>query len=226
MRLTFLNLVVITFLFSCKPSNKPIEIDYYGFVEKEIYLVAKDSNYHLKDSLGLLTIKIHQRLDTSYSWEDISDCSSCGWAKYRFVDKNYPKLAESGFLWSIVPDSAYQLTIKHKPIRETPDSIVLKSLTKKDTSLLNYHPNIVSSFSSTEFLFKQFKVINERPFVISAFIRPYEYLKHSKTLFIIAETNLKSRELYLIGECAAKDTTGFIDNMYKSFLSIRIKENP
>ena len=35
-----------------------------------------------------------------------------------------------------------------------------------------------------------------------------------------------NRMLQFVGECDAKDTTGFIDNMYKSFLSIRIKENP
>jgi hypothetical protein len=146
--------------------------------------------------------------------------------KYRFADKSYTQFAESGWLWTFVPDSTYQFNIWHKPIKEAPDSIILKPLSEKDTSDWYYHPHIVGSATPSIFVLKEFKLINERPFVISAFISSYGYLTHSRTLFVIAETNLKSRELYFIGECGAKDTARFIDCIYKSFLSIRIKENP
>jgi hypothetical protein len=171
-------------------------------------------------------MKVPERLDTFYSWNHYSCCSSCGWLKYRFADKKYPQFAESGWYWTIVPDSVYQLNIWHRPIKEAPDSITLKPLSKKDTAYCYYHPQMVGYSKPPDFLLKEFKLINERPFVISAFVNPYGYLTDSRTLFVIAETNLKSREIYFIGECGAKDTTGFIDNMYKSFLSIRIKENP
>lgn len=129
-------------------------------------------------------------------------------------------------MWFVVPDSTYQLNIWHKPIRLPPDTIMMKPLSEKDTSFCYYHPRLVSHSDTANFLLKEFKVINKKLFVLSAFVVPHGYLTNSQTLFVIAETTLKSRELYFIGECGARDTTGFIDNMYKSFLSIRIKENP
>jgi len=225
MNLTFLKLAIIIILTSCESPDKSTEIDYSNFVEKNIQLVGRDSNYDLKDRLASFVIRIPQRLDTFYYWHDPSDCSSCGWMKYRFANKTYPQSAESGW-FPILVDSVYQLNIWHKPIKEAPDSITLKPLSEKDTSFCYYHPRLVSDSDIANFLFKEFKVINERSFVLSAFVVPYGYLTNSQTLFVIAETTLKSRDLYFIGECGANDTTGFIENMYKSFLSIRIKENP
>jgi len=79
---------------------------------------------------------------------------------------------------------------------------------------------------SAEYYKKEFRIINDRPFIISAYKTKAGYLTWKPTIFVVAITNLKDRELFFIGECGAKDTTGFIDNMCKSFLSIRIKENP
>ena len=227
MNSTLLKFAIIIILTSCRSSDKSTEVDYTGFVEKNIQLVGRDSNYDLKDSLGSILIKIPQRLDTFYYWHDPSDCPSCGWMKYRFADKTYPQSAESGW-FPILVDSVYQLNIWHKPIKEAPDSVTLKPLSEKDTSNCYYHPQIVWISKSDSFLVKEFKLINKRPFIISAFTCPKGKGKfaNSQPLFVVAETNLKSRELYFIGECRAKDTTGFIDSMYKSFLSIRIKENP
>ena len=227
MNSTLLKLAIIIILASCGSSDKSTEIDYNGYVEKNVYLVGRDSIYDLKDSLASVLIRIPQRLDTFYYWHDPSDCSSCGWIKYRFGDKKYPQFLESGW-FPVIADSVYQLDIWHKPIKEAPDSITLKPISEKDTSNCNYHPVITWSSKPASFLFKKFKIINTRAFVISAFTSPRGKGKfaNSLPLFVVAETNLKSRELYFIGECRTKDTTGFIENMYISFLSIRIKENP
>ena len=223
---TLLKIVTLSIFISCSDSRKPEEINYTGFIERGIALSGYDENFELTDSLCLVSLKIPVRLDTFYKWQHYSCNTSSGWMKYRYADKKYSQFAESGWYWTVVPDSVYQLNIWHKPIKIAPDSIILRQLSEKDTSLCYYHPQIAGYSKSANFLFKEFKLLNQRPFVISAFINPYGYLTNSQTLFVVAETNLKSRELYFIGECAAKDTTGFIDNLYKSFLSIRIKENP
>lgn len=108
----------------------------------------------------------------------------------------------------------------------TPDSIFLNPLSEKDKNDRFYLGSGLIFSDSAKIIFKDFKYINEKPFIISAYTSPYSYLTHSPALFVVAATNLKDRELFFFGECSAKDTTGFIDNMYKSFLSIRIKENP
>jgi hypothetical protein len=215
--------VTTIIIISCKSSDEAKKINYDNYIDKEIYLVGRDSNWDLQDSLGSISLKIPKRLDTSYNWEDPSDCSSCGWMKYRFADQNYSQFAERS-IWTFVPDSVYQLNIWHNPIKEVPDSIILKPLREKDTANWYYYPHILSYSDSTSFLIKKFEIINGRSFIISAFISPHGYLTESQTLFVVAETTLKSRELYFIGECGAKDTTGFVDNMYKSFLSIKIEE--
>ena len=217
------SLLMVVFV-SCKTPTSPEEVDYTGFVQKEISLVGFDKEINLADSLAAVSIMIPERLDTFYKWHRTSDCLSCGWLQYRFSDKKYTQFAEGGFYWTMVPDSVYQITIRHKPIKEIPDTIIFRPLTQKDTGRWYYHPQIVSAPTPPNFLLREFRLIRGRPFIISGFISPYGYLTRSETLFVIAETNLRSRELYFIGECGAKDTTGFIDNMYKSFLSIRIEE--
>jgi hypothetical protein len=228
MKLIFVKIITVTLFISCNSSVETKEVDYTGYIDQKIWLKAYNKKYDFKDSLGVVSLKTSQRLDTSYSWEDYSDCRSCGWIKYRFGDKKYPQIAESGW-FPIIADSVYQLDIWHKPIKEAPDSKTLKPNSEKDTSSCDYHSHIVwTSEPAASFLFKKFKIINSRPFIISAFTYPTGKGKFSNSfpLFIVAETNLESRELYFVGQCRAKDTTGFIDNMYKSFLSIKIQENP
>ena len=216
----------ILIVISCTSSDEPKQIDYGGYVNQKISLSGYDDKFEWSDSFTSVSLKVPERLDTFYKWEHYSCNQASGWMKYRFADKNYKHFAESGWYWTIEPDSVYQFNIWHKPIKEIPDSVKLKPLREKDTAGWYYIPHIVHSSDPVNFFLKEFRLINGRPFLISAFDTPYGYLTHSQTLFVIAETNLKSRELYFIGECGAKDTTSFIESMYKSFLTIRIKENP
>jgi len=223
---TFLKIVTLSIFISCSDADKPEEISYTGFIERNIALSGYDENFELTDSLCSVSLKIPTRLDTFYRWCDYSCNSSSSWMKYRFADKTYPQFAESGWFWTVVPDSTYQLSICHKPVRMTPDSIFLNPLSEKDKNDRFYHGGALTPDDSAKYIFKDSKYINEKPFIISAYISPYSYLTRSPALFVVAATNLKDRELFFIGECGAKDTTGFIESIYKSFLSIRIKENP
>lgn len=224
---TFLKIVILSIFISCSDVDKPEGINYTGFIERDIVLSGYDKNFELTDSLYLVSLKIPARLDTFYRWYHSSCNSSSSWMKYRFADKIYPQFAESGFYWTVVPDSTYQLSICHKPVRMTPDSIFLKPLSEKHKNNGFYQSGGLTSLDDpVNYIFKKFNQINEKAFIISAYTSPYSYLTRSQALYIVAATNLKDRELFFIAECSAKDTTGFIDNMYKSFLSIRIKENP
>jgi len=227
MKVTLLNLAISIILISCNNLDKPNEVDYTGYIEKSFYLTGRDKVEELNDTLALLQIKMPERLDTFYRWNHYSCCSSCGWLKYRFADKKYPQLAESGWYWTIIPDSVYQLNIWHRPQWEVPDSITYRPLNLKDTNFYFSHPRNLFSFAGNfVFIKKEFRTINNRNFIIIAFLSPHGYLTNSETLYLGAITHLKDRDLYFAAECGTQDTTGFIDNLYKSFLSIRIKENP
>jgi len=223
---SFLKILILSIFISCSDAGKPEEISYTGFIERNIALSGYDENFELTDSLCLVSLKIPIRLDTFYKWCDYSCNSSSSWMKYRFADKTYPQFAESGWFWTVVPDSTYQLSICHKPVRMTPDSIFLTHLSERDKNNRFYLGGGLAPNDSARYIFKDLKYINQKAFIISAYTSSYSYLTRSEALFVVAATNLKDRELFFIGECGAKDTTGFIECMYKSFLSIRIKENP
>lgn len=215
------------FICSCNniPNTQPLATDYSGFVDKKIDLIALDSNLNQKDTLGVLSIKVPSRLDTFYQWRRLTDYTAGGWIQHRFADKKYSQFAESGWIWIIIPDSVYQLTIKYKPLNEIPDSISFRELKEKDIQerWLDQADNLSCSDSIT-FLNKDFYIINNRSFIISTFHTTCSYVTNKESLFVTAATRLKNRELFLFAECSGKDTSGFITNMYKSIQSTRIKE--
>lgn len=226
MKSTFIICITALIIISCTSSNRAKEIDYNGFNEKVIYLAEKDSNYTYKDSLATVFIKIPERLDTFYHWIDFSDYTGGQFVYYRFADSNYSVYKDvSGFRFSTdkFPDSLYQLSIRYKPFKEIPDSIMKRI--KIDTNELGYkmpHPKFFNGWIKREV-----KNINKRSFIILAYHDETLIRKNIPFKIVIkACTYFDNRMLEFIGECDANDTTGFIDNMYKSFLSIRIKENP
>ena len=212
-------------LIACKSSDSPTEIDYKGFVEKHFLLKTYNRNNELSDTLTNFSIQIPSRLDTFYHWIDFSDYRGGQFAYYRFSDNNYSVYRNvSGFRFSpdSLPDSLYQISIRYKPFKEIPDSIMKR--VKIDTNDLGYtmpDPNFFDRWIKREK-----RNINGTDFIIMAY-HDQTWLKNVPFKIVIkACTYIDNRMLEVIGECDAKDTTGFIDNIYKSFLSIRIKENP
>lgn len=222
----FLAFIFVIIQFSCHNGNGISErIDYTGFKEKEIIIVGINKDIELKDTLAVMNIRIPLRLDTFYQWHNTSDCLSCGRIQYRFSDSRYQQFAESGFFWTYKPDSIYQLTVKHNPIKETPDSVQLRPIRISDTiwtskTILNE----TTWCNDGNFFIKELKLINGRPFILTAFTSSCSRITDSTSLFYCATTILKNRELNFVAESCAKDTTGFIENIYKAFLSIQIKE--
>jgi hypothetical protein len=215
-------------IFSCNSEKKAGEIiDYTGLSEKKILLAGIDKrDYGQTDTLGYLMIKIPLRLDTFYQWHNTSDCLPCGSMEYRFADTHYQQFAESGFFYIYQPDSVYQLTITHNPIREAPDCINIRPFTISDTGRYGGYLMDETTFCTEAlFLKKEFKEINGRAFAIGIYISPCSHITTNATsLFFTAKTTLRNRYLNFIGECRIRDSACFIDNMYKSILSIRIQE--
>lgn len=69
-----------------------------------------------------------------------------------------------------------------------------------------------------------YKEINGRGAVISNIISPVGEISQDTTLYLTASIRLNKFQIDFIAECGAKDTVGFVDNMYKSILSIKIQE--
>jgi hypothetical protein len=220
------SLAMTALLISCKNSDqKEAVIDYTGFEEKMITLAGLIDSTDKDDTLGSISIKLPARLDTMYQWHHYSDCKTCGEIKYRVADNSYDQYAESGFYWTVVPDSVYQFNIWHKPYPEVPDSIEFAEIAQADSSIyFNRLPELVSTLGDVDFFKREFKKIGDRNFMITGFVAHTGYLTRKKSIYLVALTNLRSRPLYLIAECSATDTTGFINNMYKSILSVQITE--
>lgn len=212
-------------LYSCtwKKKELPVIIDYTGFKDKRIKLALLDSNYEQKDTFAVISIKVPGRLDTFYQWYSTSDCLACGRLCYRFGDKHYVQFAEGGFFWTFVPDSVYQLTISHTPVKDVRDSIIIPSFTEKDSGF-SYHLTGQLTGKSEKLIKHGFLNINGRGFITAAFISPFGRFTNDTTLYVAAQVNLKRNRLYIYGECGAKDTTGFIESIYKALLSIKIEE--
>ncbi|MBY0476743.1 MAG: hypothetical protein K2Q24_03790 [Chitinophagaceae bacterium] len=219
------DLLLLLILFSiyftaCTDKNLTTE-DIYQ--EKIIVLRGLDSNTIQKDTLGLLTIKIPNKLDTFYQWWNTSDCIPCGWMQYRFADSKYKAIAESGFFSDKEPDSLYQLTIRHKPKRWIEMGKILRPIDESDSAIINDALDR-SSLREPELLKKEKIIINDYPFYTYYLKSSENSITNTPSIYVIGVTSLKDRYLQIIAEHSGNDTTGFYETMYKCLLSVRIKE--
>ena len=214
--------LTIVFFFSC--SEKETRIHCGGFKELTINLTGLSKNYDLTDTIGKVSLMIPNRLDTFYKWHRKTDFIQGGWIQYRFGDSRYKQFSESGFYWTYVPDSTYQLTIRHNVLKMIPDSVKSLPLNIRDTTNWYWMPRDFSYSNTVTFLKKEFKIINNRSFLIISFITPDRRLTDSTTLYLVALTRLKDRDFEFVAECGANDTTGFLASMHKSLLSLQIEE--
>jgi hypothetical protein len=216
-------IVMIAGCGSCqfRKNKEQKKVNYTGFYEKSIYLTS----YYPIDSFGTLTSKILSRLDTFYQWHNFSDCNGCGSYMYRFAGQSYSLLRESGWTYLKEPDSIYQLTISFRDGRDWPDSLYRELLPRDTVRLIGYVESNDFSKNTIQWIHKyKFEVINGRPFIVGSYKTSSLYRKDEIKLLLAAITRVRKREIIILAECDAKDTTGFIDNMCKSLLSIRIEE--
>ena len=79
---------------------------------------SKKVAIRLRDSLGVVTMYVPERYDTSFTWKDESGCTSYYKIKCRFQSKENKIYEESGFLYLAFPrDSVDQVTLVYDPGR-------------------------------------------------------------------------------------------------------------
>lgn len=125
---------------------------------------SKIVTVHLIDSLGIITLSIPIRYDTSFSWIDYSDCGKpCNEQKYRFQPKALRITKESGFLWLGEPaDSIDQLTISHTMDFPFHDGDTAKNLIRHN----HLKEQLISNSQNPPIVFDTIQKINDRYFSI------------------------------------------------------------
>lgn len=215
------SLFIVLFI-SCKEER--IAEDFTGYKEASFSVAALDAAQSWSDTMATIMLKIPAHLDTFYRWHDQSDCASCGRLKYRFADKRYSLLAESGFYYELVPDSILQLTFIHDPMKVGPEEKKLPPFTASDsTHLINYLIHQSTFCDSNQVFRKEFFKIDGRPFLLVAFQSSCSIVTKGATVSAAVITPLDKMMLFGLAETNRRDTLGFVDEMFRSFRSINIK---
>ena len=84
---------------------------------------SKTEKIILEGDLGVVTLSLPVRYDTTFTWIHYSDCGKpCEKRKYRFQPKTLPVYPETGFRYKRLGDSIDQFTIIHNPYLMAGDS--------------------------------------------------------------------------------------------------------
>lgn len=84
---------------------------------------SKTHVINLEGGIGVISLSLPARYDTSFTWVHYSDCGQpCEKRKYRFQPKILPVYMETGFHYKPLSDSIEQFTIVHNPYISPRDS--------------------------------------------------------------------------------------------------------
>ena len=192
------------------------------FLLTDCVQVPKDYVEHkvnLKNNLGELTIILPLEFDTVYSWTKYEDNPCAFFEMVRFANKKYSLLQESGFIYGVIPDSLYQLTIMqltyHLDCDATPDF--------NDEILEDYVENIkaINPAKEYDFFIKEIRKINDKKFMIVGF--NWQEEEGTCGTEILLSTEVKGYSVWLKFVCQAKNCTDFINKIERSFNSIKFK---
>jgi len=84
---------------------------------------SKTQMINLEGGLGVVSLSLPVRYDTTFTWIHYSDCGApCQKRKYRFQPKLLPVNMENGYFYKTLKDSVEQFTIVHNPYIPIGDS--------------------------------------------------------------------------------------------------------
>jgi hypothetical protein len=87
---------------------------------------SKTQVINLKGGLGVVSLALPVRYDTTFTWIHYSDCGApCEKRKYRFQPRSLPVNMENGYFYKTLKDSVEQFTIVHNPYIPTGDSDIV-----------------------------------------------------------------------------------------------------
>ncbi|NML40262.1 hypothetical protein HHL17_23885 [Chitinophaga sp. G-6-1-13] len=184
---------------------------------------AKMVQLQLADSLGIITMAVPERYDTSFSWIHYTDCGDpCADRKYRFQPKGLRIFQESGFYTKIsLTDTIDKFTIKHPLVirhyRETDTSI------NAHISYLREQKIVIKKMGiSDKLVFDTIQKINDRYYTITVLnYSDSQQRKEVSAFTIISEAPVEFKYELL---SAKKDsiTDNFIPEALSLIKTIRI----
>jgi len=205
----------ILFLFnSCHTQPKVI-------IEKSP--TGREWDIHLENQLGNITIILPNHLDTLFSWTQTSDCGDeCSYVDFRVQPRKLPIFKESGFLYSTLPDSVEQFTIKHSKLNYP--------WQMSDTTQQNYLRGRLKyeaeKYPSENYLIDTILTIDNRYFPVIGY-KTYDTSRKTTTQYLSASTALKNNLLrfYFEYRKSYPDTSSneFIRNSFRYLKTITIK---
>lgn len=196
--------------------------------------VAKDKDTHplpenskpvqvqLVDSLGIITLSVPLRYDTSFSWIHYSDCGKpCDEQKYRFQPKELPITKESGWIWLGEPkDSIDRFTISHSSHVPFHDGDTAKNFARHH----HLKEQLMRDPQSLPIVFDTIQKINDRYFSIIG-VEKFDTLYSRK---VVAVTTIKSNvikfQYELLTRKSDSGTTNFIKNAIDLIKTIHISK--
>jgi hypothetical protein len=186
----------------------------------------KRQEINLSNELGIISIELPIQVDTFFSWVSTSDCAPCCNEKmYRFADKDYSLLKETGFFYHKFPDSLYQFTIRHKETRgcESEWSISENSLDSIVSIKENQSLEAFAGEESIAWILREIRYIDKRMFLVFAYKEKSPFTRIEYSTILEAFTIQDDEILHFKYECTGNFCVDFISKMDESLKSIRFK---
>lgn len=188
--------------------------------------VAKDKNtrslpenskavqVQLVDSLGVITLSVPLRYDTSFSWIHYSDCGKpCDEQKYRFQPKELPITKESGWIWLGEPkDSIDRFTISHSSHISFHDGDTAKNLTRHN----HLKEQLISDPQNLPIVFDTIQKITDRYYSIIG-VEKFDTLYSKK---VVAVTTIKSNVIKFQYELLTRRNDSVTNNFVKNAIDL------
>jgi hypothetical protein len=161
----------------------------------------------LEDSLGEVRLTIPVDFDTSFRWIHHSDCSSCGYKKYRLQPRSLPVHKESGWFYDLPKDSVEQLTVSYH------QKVEIRNGTSENT-IWDLHAAAkqeLDAFTlSNKPICDTFLLVRNRPVSIVAF-RGQDTSKRYQTASVTASTTIKGNAVRFSYQLATKNNDSLLN---------------
>ncbi len=164
----------------------------------------------LKNNLGELSIKLPPEFDTAYSWTNYSDARCSDYEMFRFANKKYSLLQETGFIYPVIPDSLYQVTITQLMYLDCESTV---KINKEALERIIHNDTLV--YPGTEIFLSDLKTIQNREFILIG-------SKFAANTTLKLFTVISGHGLMLEFVYQGKNNFNFVERMNKSINSIKI----
>jgi hypothetical protein len=188
---------------------------------------SKTQKVTLEGGLGIVSVSLPARYDTTFSWVHYSDCGKpCEKRKYRFQPKILPVYPESGFVYKTLNDSVEQFTIVHNPYIPVEDS----DKTDNQSFITFFHDHkkfeITHNPALREIKWDTMEKIGDRYFSI-IIIDKYDSAKAQYSKRLLSTTTLRRGTIDFNFDLLSKQkdslTEKFIDNAKYYLRTVRIE---